>query len=227
MPESVCQYSSFTTEQKDTLFMEFYDMGYYKIQNTYLFDLIEKCTKRKAYKKYRVNPHYSQRNWTYRYCDPINNQRVSVCQEALLSIFYVTVWRLWPIRGTPIIIIIIIIMVCVSCVSFTRFPRSTWNINTTPTSPKTTCLTPSQDQRVRHTSLPHKIKDEDKEEIRKHIGSFPKYQSHYSRSRTPNKAYISSVHSIQEMFNLYERHFVKISLRLLDSVTCMAIKMSG
>ncbi|KAJ4435877.1 hypothetical protein ANN_18497 [Periplaneta americana] len=75
------------------------------------------------------------------------------------------------------------------------------NINTTPTSPKTACLTPSQDQRVRHTSRPHKIKDEDKEEIRKHIGSFPKYRSRYSRSRTPNKTYISSVYSIQEMFN--------------------------
>ncbi|KAJ4447633.1 hypothetical protein ANN_09640 [Periplaneta americana] len=97
---------------------------------------------------------------------------------------------------------------------------------TTPTSPKTACLTPSQDQRVRHTSRSHKIKDEDKEEIRKHIGSFPKYQSHYSKSRTPNKTYISSVHSIQEMFNLYERHCVKMNLRLLDSVIRMDIKMS-
>ena len=94
MPESVCQYSSLTTEKKDMLFMEFYDMGDYNRQNTYLFGLTEKFSKRKAYKKDRVNPDYSQRNWTYKYYVIINNRQVPVCQKALLSVFCVTVWRL-------------------------------------------------------------------------------------------------------------------------------------
>ena len=38
----------------------------------------------------------------------------------------------------------------------------------------------------------------------KNIRSFPKFESHYTRSNNPNRRYLHSDLTVRKMFNLYE-----------------------
>ena len=50
----------------------------------------------------------------------------------------------------------------------------------------------------------NKTTDADLEDVKKHILSFPKYQSHYSRSDNPHRHYLSPDLCITKMYLLYK-----------------------
>ena len=61
---------------------------------------------------------------------------------------------------------------------------------------------PHTDQRGRHTPG-NKTSDDDLAFIKAHIQSFPRYQSHYSRSDNPHRKYLSPELSVAKMYQLY------------------------
>ena len=54
-----------------------------------------------------------------------------------------------------------------------------------------------------HHEPANKTKEEDLEFVKKHIESFPKYRSHYSRQDNPNRQYLSSKLCVSKMYELY------------------------
>ena len=62
---------------------------------------------------------------------------------------------------------------------------------------------PRGDMRGRHLPA-NKTTDADLEDVKKHILSFPKYRSHYSRSDNPHRHYLSPDLSITKMYLLYK-----------------------
>ena len=62
-------------------------------------------------------------------------------------------------------------------------------------------LIPS-DARGTHKSRPHGIPEEIKQQIRKHIQYFPRWQSHYSRADNQKREYLPEGLSIAEMLSL-------------------------
>lgn len=60
----------------------------------------------------------------------------------------------------------------------------------------------SSDKRGSHTNRPHKMVDEVKDCIRKHISMFPVVDSHYTRQNS-KKQYLESDQSIAKMHRLY------------------------
>ena len=62
---------------------------------------------------------------------------------------------------------------------------------------------PHQDQRGRHEPA-NKTKAEDIAAVSAHIKRFPKYKSHYSRSDSPHKEYLSPDLSIAKMYAIYK-----------------------
>ena len=49
---------------------------------------------------------------------------------------------------------------------------------------------PHMDQRGKHV-LANKTSEEDIRHVKEHISNFPQYQSHYSRSQSPHRMYVS------------------------------------
>ena len=45
----------------------------------------------------------------------------------------------------------------------------------------------TKDGREKHSTRPHRLTEEVKEEVRQHISSFPAQKSHYSRAKNPDK----------------------------------------
>lgn len=62
---------------------------------------------------------------------------------------------------------------------------------------------PPTDKRGLHENRPHAISQERKDFVKQTINRFSRYTSHYSRRSNPNKSYITSVHSISEMYKVY------------------------
>lgn len=62
---------------------------------------------------------------------------------------------------------------------------------------------PGEDLRGKHPPA-NKTAEENVEAVRKHIDSFPVYQSHYTRAHNPNKKYLDTNLNIRTMFNLYK-----------------------
>ena len=62
---------------------------------------------------------------------------------------------------------------------------------------------PHSDQRGHHEPG-NKTGDADMNYVKEHINSFPKYQSHYSRSDNPNRHYLSPSLSVALMYTLYK-----------------------
>lgn len=60
----------------------------------------------------------------------------------------------------------------------------------------------SKDKRGKATP-PNKIPDIKIEIIKEHINKFPKYSSHYTRNKTPNRKYLPQDCSLKEMYKLY------------------------
>ena len=58
-------------------------------------------------------------------------------------------------------------------------------------------------QRGKHAYRPNAISEEQREEIRTHIRSYPAEKSHYSRSKNPNKLYLAPTLSINIMYKQY------------------------
>ena len=65
----------------------------------------------------------------------------------------------------------------------------------------------SSDDRGKHTNRPHAIGEEIKEQIRDHIRSFPRQQSHYSRGDNYKREYLPEGLSIAAMYRLYLKKF--------------------
>ena len=61
----------------------------------------------------------------------------------------------------------------------------------------------ASDSRGKHKERPHAIQTDTKEQIREHIRSFPRRQSHYSRSDNKKRQYLPEGLSIAEMHRLY------------------------
>lgn len=63
--------------------------------------------------------------------------------------------------------------------------------------------TPASDKRGKHQNRVNKVSDSDLENVRAHIKSIPKYTSHYSRHKNPDKVYIDHDSSISALYNDY------------------------
>ncbi|XP_072399582.1 uncharacterized protein [Diabrotica undecimpunctata] len=63
--------------------------------------------------------------------------------------------------------------------------------------------TPKADKRDKHQNKANKINDCDRENVKTHIKSIPKYISHYSRQKNPNKVYIDHDLSISALYHDY------------------------
>ncbi|PSN41196.1 hypothetical protein C0J52_04183 [Blattella germanica] len=59
------------------------------------------------------------------------------------------------------------------------------------------------DGRGKHNNQPRKYAEKDIENVHEYINSIPKYQSHYSRSLTPNKKYLNCDLTIEDTYRLY------------------------
>ena len=64
---------------------------------------------------------------------------------------------------------------------------------------------PHIDQRGRRIPT-NKTSDEQIRLVKEHINSFPKYQSHYSRSQSPHRMYLSPELTIVTMYNMYKQN---------------------
>lgn len=76
------------------------------------------------------------------------------------------------------------------------------------------------DKRGIHKNRPHAIKDQVREDIREHISSFPKQESHYSRGKI-QKECLSSDLNITIMYNLFKDKYPNnnnVSLRTYSAV---------
>ena len=62
---------------------------------------------------------------------------------------------------------------------------------------------PHMDQRGKHV-LANKTSEEDIRQVKEHISSFPQYQSHYNRSQSPHRMYLSPELTIAKMYSLYK-----------------------
>ncbi|XP_071053921.1 uncharacterized protein [Onthophagus taurus] len=63
--------------------------------------------------------------------------------------------------------------------------------------------TPKSDQRGKHQNRANKISDADRDNVKAHINSIPKYTSHYSRQKNPDKVYIDQDLSISALYHDY------------------------
>lgn len=63
--------------------------------------------------------------------------------------------------------------------------------------------TPCADRRGKHVNRANKVPEEACQSARDHIQSIPKYQSHYSRKRNPNKSYIDHDLTISSLYHDY------------------------
>ena len=63
------------------------------------------------------------------------------------------------------------------------------------------------DSRGTHTNRPHAVSEEAKERVREHITSFPRRQSHYSRSDNLKREYLDENLSIARMYSLYLKQY--------------------
>lgn len=62
-----------------------------------------------------------------------------------------------------------------------------------------------------------KISEEEKMLVQNHIKSFPKFESHYTRSHNPNRKYLHPDLTLRKMFNLYELHCEENQIKPLMS----------
>lgn len=62
---------------------------------------------------------------------------------------------------------------------------------------------PGEDLRGKHPPS-NKTSEEKLEAVRRHIESFPAYQSHYTRAHNPNRKYLDTNLNVHTMFNLYK-----------------------
>lgn len=72
---------------------------------------------------------------------------------------------------------------------------------------KSARATPKSDGRGRHTNRKNQIPDEIVANIKTHINSIPKYQSHYSREDNPNKLYFDSNLNISTLYKDYYKEW--------------------
>ena len=78
------------------------------------------------------------------------------------------------------------------------------NVVTVPLKSKSSSLiTPHLDQKGKHPP-PHAMTDVEKENIQLHIESYRPCVSHYRREHVPNRRYLPSDVTIQEMYNNYK-----------------------
>lgn len=68
---------------------------------------------------------------------------------------------------------------------------------------------PKTDKRGKHQNRVNKISDSDLENVRTHIKSIPKYTSHYSRQKNPDKVYIDHDLSISALYHDYYLEWCK------------------
>ena len=61
----------------------------------------------------------------------------------------------------------------------------------------------ASDNRGKHRTRPHAISDDIKDQVREHIRSFPRRQSHYSRADNHTREYLPEGLSISEMYRFY------------------------
>ena len=64
---------------------------------------------------------------------------------------------------------------------------------------------PGEDLRGKHTPV-NKTPEQQMQNVREHISSFPAYQSHYTRSHNPNRKYLDSSLNVRLMYNLYKEN---------------------
>ena len=65
----------------------------------------------------------------------------------------------------------------------------------------------ASDNRRTHTNRPHTVSEEAKERVREHIATFPRRQSHYSRSDNLKREYLDENLSIARMYSLYPKKY--------------------
>ena len=63
--------------------------------------------------------------------------------------------------------------------------------------------TPKTDNRGKHDNRPNRTESSIMDDVRNHINSFPKYESHYSRKDNIGRKYLGSELSINTMYDLY------------------------
>lgn len=68
---------------------------------------------------------------------------------------------------------------------------------------------PKSDERGKHRNRANKISDIDYENVKVHINSIPKYTSHYSRQKNPDKIYIDHDISISALYHDYYLEWCK------------------
>lgn len=73
------------------------------------------------------------------------------------------------------------------------------------------------DERGIHKNRPHAITDNTKQQIREHINSFPRQESHYSRNKTKNEFLCPDL-NLAKMFRLFQEKFPNINRRIYEDV---------
>ena len=68
-----------------------------------------------------------------------------------------------------------------------------------------------------------KLSEEGKTHVQIHIISFPKFESHYTRSHNPNRRYLHPDLTVRKMFNLYELYCEENNIKAVNEWTCRKI----
>ncbi|KAJ4447761.1 hypothetical protein ANN_09769 [Periplaneta americana] len=171
-----CGYKRIPQDKKKELFDEFYKLDDCNIQNAYLFGLIKTVPCKRQYRKDRINADETRRhNSSEYYIKSKENIDIRVCKIAILSVHGISKQRLDYSKVVP---------------------QNIYDDTSSLWSPKL-------DRRGKHHNSPHACKEQDVELVKKHIRLFSRYKSHYSLSQNPNRQYILSASSVEEMHWLY------------------------
>jgi len=64
-----------------------------------------------------------------------------------------------------------------------------------------------------------KLSEEARKHVQNHIKTFPKFESHYTRSHNPNRRYLHPDLTLRKMFNLYELHCEENKIKAVNEWT--------
>jgi len=81
------------------------------------------------------------------------------------------------------------------------------------------CNSAPCDMRGKHHNRPKKLAADVIDRVKQHIASFPSETSHYSRTKNPNRKYLSPLLSINKMYNLYKNECDKNNILPVSSAS--------
>ena len=194
-----CAYHMLTCDEKDSLFSEFYNIGDYNLQNSYIFSHIIRRECDRIYEGKRNVSEVSRRKYSFTYyVKNSEGMSIRVCAKAFCDIFGISKRRLSTARGDRKAVVDKNTDIDHDEGSDDKNESD----NNEPNVKQIIKYSPHLDRRGHHGKQKAVYSELEKGVI-EHIRKFPLYRSHYTRKKSTRK-YIRSVKSVAEMYRLYK-----------------------